>query len=81
MGDDFVHELINHKVKMVGIDFFSPDKYPFPIHQLLFKNNILIIENLTGLENLVGVKNFEVIALPLKLATDSALARVIAIVK
>ena len=79
-SEDFVHEFINHKVKMVGIDFFSPDRYPFPIHQLLFKNNMLIIENLTGLEKLVGVKNFEVIALPLKLVTDSALARAVALV-
>lgn len=44
------------------------------------QNDILIIENLTRLEQLVGVQNFEVIALPLKLATDSALARVVAVV-
>lgn len=81
LTEAFAQELINRKVKMVGIDFFSPDKYPFPLHQRLLKHGILIIENLTGLENLIGVKNFEVIALPLKLTTDSALARVIALVK
>lgn len=80
-SDDFAHELVRRQVKMVGLDAFSPDTYPFPIHQLLFKNDILIIENLTGLERLVGIKDFDVFALPLKTATDSALARVIAVAK
>lgn len=78
--DNFAEELVKHKIKMIGIDFFSPDKYPFPVHQILFKNEILIIENMTNLENLIGLNNFNVIALPLKTETDSALARVIAIV-
>lgn len=77
----FAQELIKNQVSMVGIDFFSPDRYPFEIHQLLFENDILIIENLTNLETLIGIQNFTVIALPLKTETDSALARVIAIVK
>lgn len=80
LTEDFACGLVQRKVKMVGIDSFSPDVYPFTIHQLFFKNDILIIENLTRLEQLVGVQNFEVIALPLKLATDSALARVVAVV-
>ncbi|MFA6535332.1 MAG: hypothetical protein WCS92_03690 [Candidatus Babeliales bacterium] len=65
---------------MIGIDFFSPDKYPFETHKIFFENNILIIENLTNLESLEEIKNFTVIALPLKTETDSALARVIAII-
>jgi kynurenine formamidase len=77
---NFAKELVKHKIKMVGIDFFSPDKYPFDTHKVFFSNNILIIENLTNLESLVGIKDFTIVALPLKLETDSALARVIAIV-
>lgn len=80
MTTNFAMELVSRRVKMVGIDCFSPDRYPFPVHQLLFENNILIIENLTNLEQLVGVKTFTVAALPLKTETDSALARVVAIV-
>lgn len=76
---DFTEELVKHKVKMVGIDFFSPDNYPFEIHKIFFAHDILIIENLTNLEKLIGIKNFTVIALPLKTETDSALARVVAI--
>lgn len=78
---DFAQELVKRKAKMVGIDFFSPDKYPFDVHKIFFENNVLIIENLTNLESLLGCDNFQVIALPLKTETDSALARVIAIVE
>lgn len=80
ISEDFAKKLIERKVKMVGLDFFSPDHYPFPMHDLLLSHDILIIENLTGLEQLVGIKDFTVAALPLKLETDSALARVVAMV-
>jgi kynurenine formamidase len=80
LDDGFVQELIKRKVKMVGLDCFSPDKYPFATHRLLFAHDMLIIENLTGLEQLVGVKQFDVVALPLKLTADSSPARVIALV-
>lgn len=77
---DFAQELVQHKIKMVGIDFFSPDTYPFQIHKIFFDHDVLIIENLTNLESLLDATEFKVIALPLKTDTDSALARVIAIV-
>lgn len=77
---DFAKELVKHKIKMIGLDFFSPDKYPFEIHKIFFEKNILIIENLTNLEKLLNFKKFKLIALPLKTETDSSLARVIACV-
>lgn len=76
---DFAEALVKQSVKMVGIDFFSPDRYPFPIHKLFFTHHILLIENLTNLEKLVNIKDFLVVALPLKTKTDSSLARVIAL--
>ncbi len=81
MQADLANGLAQHSITMVGIDFFSPDTYPFAVHKIFFKHNILLIENLTNLELLVGIQNFTVAALPLKTATDSALARVIAIVE
>lgn len=77
---DFANELAKHKIKMVGIDFFSPDKYPYDSHKVFFDNNILIIENLKNLDALVGIEEFTVVALPLKIETDSALARVVAVI-
>jgi kynurenine formamidase len=65
-------------VSVLGLDTPSPDRAPYAVHKILFKSDILIVENLTGLEALVGQTNFEVIALPQKLQTDAAPCRVIA---
>lgn len=69
--------LIAKKVKMVGMDMVAPDIKPFPIHKLLLKQNILIIENLTNLHLLKG-KQFNVLAFPIRLQAEAAPARVIA---
>ena len=75
---DAAEKLIASKIRVLGIDFPSPDKFPFEIHQLLFQHDILIIENLTNLGALIGYNNITVYALPLACATDGAPARVIA---
>lgn len=77
----FAELLVRKGIKMIGMDTPSPDHIPFQIHKYLFKNNILIIENLTNLQELVTVDEFEVIALPLNIRADSSIARVIARVK
>lgn len=78
MTEALAQYLVEQKVKMVGIDAFSVDSDPdHPIHKLLMANNILIIENLTNVAGLEG-KEFRVYALPLKLSTEGAPARVIA---
>lgn len=69
---------IEKKIKILGIDLPSPDKYPFEIHKKLFENNILIIENMTNLSELLHISNFEIIALPLKIKAEASMARVIA---
>ncbi|MDF2700079.1 MAG: hypothetical protein K0Q49_1635 [Haloplasmataceae bacterium] len=79
LSDEFTKFLIERKVKMLGLDFPSPDNYPFLIHRQLLENNILIIENLTNLESLLE-NNFDIYALPLKISADSAPARVVAII-
>lgn len=70
--------LIGKKIKMVGMDTPSPDKYPFEIHRSLLKNNIYILENLTNLDQLLNVDRFEVIAFPLKIKADSSMTRAVA---
>jgi kynurenine formamidase len=78
IGIDLCKFLIKKKIKMLGIDMPSPDKYPFEIHKLLLENDVYIIENLTNLDKLLGNKNFEIIAFPLKIKADGSMARVIA---
>ena len=74
LGDFFVEK----KIKMLGMDLPSPDKYPFRIHKKLLENNILIIENLTNLSELANIKSFTIIAFPLKIKAEAAMARVVA---
>ena len=76
--DELAKFLVTQKVKMIGIDWPSPDYHPYPIHKILLKNNILILENLTNLDQLLNETNFEVFAFPLKIEADSSLVRVVA---
>ncbi|RZB30913.1 MAG: hypothetical protein AEth_00867 [Candidatus Argoarchaeum ethanivorans] len=71
--------LIEKKVKIVGLDSFSPDNEPFEIHKLLLKNDILIVENLINLDKLVNSR-FMCYILPLKIMdADGAPCRVIGV--
>ncbi len=69
---------IRKKIKMIGMDLPSPDKYPFEIHKMLFDSGILIIENLTNLSELLCIDKFEVIAFPLKIKAEASMVRVVA---
>ncbi|HPC35144.1 MAG TPA: cyclase family protein [Candidatus Marinimicrobia bacterium] len=80
---NFARQIIDLKIKGVGGDFPSMDAADaagqnFPVHHLLMEHEILIIENLTNLRKLPTQKIFNLIALPLKIATDGAPARVVA---
>ncbi len=63
---------------MIGLDWASPDHEPYPMHQILLRNNILILENLTNLNLLLSEPVFEIFAFPLKINADSSLVRVVA---
>lgn len=75
--EDIANYLVEKKIKMVGVDMCSVDHEPFPVHQILLKNDILIIENLTNLSTLEG-KQFRIYAFPIKLQIDGAPTRVVA---
>lgn len=70
--------LVAQKVKMIAIDWVSPDHHPYPIHDILFKSNILILENLTKVHHLLHATNFEIYAFPLKVEADSSIVRAVA---
>lgn len=69
--------LVEKKVKMVGIDSFSPDNPPFQIHKLLLSNDILILENLVNLDKITKPRA-KLYAFPLKLENDGAPVRAVA---
>lgn len=75
---EFAQCLIDAQISFIGMDTPSPDYHPYGIHKLLLSHDILIIENLINLKELAQLSAFEVIALPLKIEADGALARVVA---
>ena len=71
-------KLVEKKVKIIGLDSWTPDAEPYEIHKILMKHDILIVEDLVNLKPLVG-KRFECVILPLKIKdADGAPCRVIA---
>ncbi len=75
---ELAQHLVQTRSKMICLDIPSPDKAPYNVHTYLLKNSVLIAENLAGMEKLLTVKKFEIIALPLRLHTDSSPARIVA---
>ena len=79
---DFSEELagflVEKQIKMIGLDWCSPDHHPYPIHEILLGDNILILENLTNLDQLLNTPDFEIFAFPLKIEADSSPVRVVA---
>jgi len=69
--------LAEQHIKIIGLDWVSPDHEPYLIHDILFKSNVLILENLTNLGQLLHATNFEVFAFPLKIEADSSIVRVV----
>lgn len=78
ISEDLALFLVERQVKMVGLDWDSPDHPPYPIHKILLRNNILILENLTNLDKLINIPSFEVFSFPLKIEADSSIVRVVA---
>ncbi|WP_265443551.1 cyclase family protein [Acetivibrio straminisolvens] len=75
---EFAEFMVERKIKILGMDTPSPDKPPFPVHKLLLKSKIFILENLTNMDTLLDAEKFEVIALPLNIKADSSILRVVA---
>jgi kynurenine formamidase len=71
--------LVEHGVRLVGVDTPSVDQAPYETHLSLLGNGVLIIENLTNLDAITnGV--FELCALPLKVGgRDGSPVRAVAL--
>ena len=80
LTEETARKIIKKKIKIVGLDSYSPDNSPYKIHKMLFKHDILIVENLVNLDKLSG-KRFKCYILPLKIQyADGAPCRVIGII-
>lgn len=75
---EFAQACVEKRIRMVCVDMPSVDYAPHEVHKLLLSNGILIVENVCSLEALDGIDDFEVVALPVKYATEAAPCRVVA---
>ena len=73
--------LVEKKVKIVALDFYSPDSLPSTIHKILLKNNILIVENIKDAHLLKGLEDFTLYMMPIKIDAEGAMIRAFASVK
>lgn len=82
LSDALAEQLIQARIKGVGIDAFSIEdmmSLTIPIHKKLMQHQILIIENLTNLDQLIG-QRFTLYCLPMKVEhSDGAPVRAIAV--
>lgn len=74
----FAQRLVDAGIRIVGLDFPSPDRSPYDVHRCLLGGGTLIVENLMNLEVLLPYPSFEVIALPARFEADGAPVRVVA---
>lgn len=76
---DAARFLVACGVVLVGVDFPSADRPPFPAHEVLLKNDVVILENLTNLDAVAGPV-FRLSAIPLRITgRDGSPVRAIAI--
>lgn len=73
--------LVEKKVKIVALDFYSPDQSPSTIHKTLLKNDILIVENIKDAHLLKGIDDFTLYMVPIKIDAEGAMIRAFASVK
>lgn len=74
----FINTLLAQDIRMLGIDAYAPDRYPFPIHQLCFAQDVPILENLTSLQELPQAEPFTVYAFPLNIEAEGSPVRAVA---
>ncbi|MFP4188387.1 MAG: cyclase family protein [Halobacteriales archaeon] len=80
VAEEAAEKLVDRGVRTVGLDAPSPDEPPYPVHDILLGNDVLLLENLTNL-GAVGDGPFICYALPLNIAdADGAPCRVIGVV-
>lgn len=76
--EDFADFLVGRGIRMLGMDFPSPDRPPFSIHKQLLGAGIPLIENLTNVGALAEIQSFEIMAFPLKISAEGCPVRVVA---
>lgn len=78
---EFCDFIVEKQIKILALDFFSPDSFPYLIHKTLLSNDILIVENLKNTHMLLRETKFKLYMIPLKIKTEGSFIRAFAEVK
>lgn len=70
--------LVEKKVKILALDFYSPDSLPLTIHKTLLGNDVLIVENIKNAHLLKDVSDFVLNMIPIKTKAEGAFIRAFA---
>lgn len=70
--------LVEKKIKILVLDFFSPDSFPSLIHKTLLSNEILIVENVKDAHLLKSDSEFTLYMIPIKISAEGAFIRAFA---
>ena len=84
LSEEMAQALVDLKIKVIGIDFISPDKVEdniSPVHKIFMKNNVHIIENLNRLDEIDKPRVFFAAAPVLIDKADGGFTRAFAIIE
>lgn len=73
--------LIEKQIKILALDFYSPDQLPLAIHKKLLSNDILIVENIKDAHLLKDISDFILYMPPIKIEAEGAFIRAFAEIK
>ncbi len=79
LSEELANFLVEKKIKILGLDMPSPDRFPYKVHRILFTNDIFIIENMVNLDKLLGLNSFQILVFPLKIRAEAAPVRAAAL--
>ncbi len=78
ISDALADFLIQKNIKMLGMDFPSPDYFPFKVHKKFLAHQIILLENAANLGALKNIPAFHVMAFPLKIKAEGSFVRAVA---
>ncbi len=78
VSEELCDYLIEKQIKVLALDFFSPDSSPSIIHKKLLSNDILIVENISNANLLKEITDFTLYLIPIRIKAEGAFIRAFA---
>lgn len=79
LSESLAEMIAGSNLTAIGVDTPSPDRAPYPVHTLLLRKGICILENLRGLDQLPALRVFTLVCIPLPIDAEASWVRPLAI--